>query len=165
MKLYFFCINLNHWILQLKFLDPKIVCFDIFISNNSKGFLIETFSWLIKIILLPLGLELKSSEKEIRARKGSNSHFLKLLHTNTTHNGLPFSSAGKESDCNAGDLGSIPGLGRFPGAENGYPPQYSTVENSMDCIVHGDAKSQTRLSNLHFHTQKIVCHNIFCPPW
>ena len=103
-----------------------------------------------------MGLELKSSEKEVRARKGSNSHFLKLLHTNTTHNGLPFSSAGKESDCNAGDLGSIPGLGRSPGAGNGYPPQYSTVENSMDCIVHGAAKSQTQLSNFHTHGNSIV---------
>ena len=40
------------------------------------------------MILLPLGLELKSGEKEVKARKGSNSHFLKLLPTNTTHNGL-----------------------------------------------------------------------------
>ena len=68
--------------------------------------------------------------------------------------GFPGSSAGKESACNAGDLDSIPGLGRSPGAGNGYPHQYSALENSMDCIVHGVAKSQTRLSDLHFHTQK-----------
>ena len=43
----------------------------------------------------------------------------------------------KASACNAGDLGSIPGLGRFPGEGNGYPLQYSGLENSMDCIVHG----------------------------
>ena len=54
----------------------------------------------------------------------------------------PCSSAGKESACNAGDLGSIPGLGRSPGEGKGYPLQYSGLENSMDCIVHGVAKSQ-----------------------
>ena len=45
------------------------------------------------------------------------------------------------------DLGSIPGLGRSPGERKGYPLQYSGLENSMDCIVHGFAKSLTRLSN------------------
>ena len=50
-----------------------------------------------------------------------------------------------------GDLGLIPGLGRSPGEENGYPLQYSGLENSMDCLVHGVAKSQTRLSKFHFH--------------
>ena len=46
-------------------------------------------------------------------------------------------SVGKESACNAGDLGSIPGLQRSPGEGKGYPPQYSGLENSMDSIVHG----------------------------
>ena len=50
---------------------------------------------------------------------------------------------GKESVCNMGDLGSIPGLGRAPGEGKGYPLQYSGPENFMDCIVHGFAKSQT----------------------
>ena len=45
-------------------------------------------------------------------------------------------SHGKEFTCNVGDLGSIPGLGRFPGEGKGYPLQYSGLENSMDCIVH-----------------------------
>ena len=63
--------------------------------------------------------------------------------------GFPFGSAGKESACNAGYLGSIPGLGRSPGEENGNPLEYSGLENSMDCIVPGVAKSQTRLFNLH----------------
>ena len=65
--------------------------------------------------------------------------------------GFPDSSVGKESTCNAGDLGSIPGLGRSPGEGNGYPLQYSGLENSMDYIVHGVVKNQTRLSNFHFH--------------
>ena len=47
------------------------------------------------------------------------------------------SSAGKESDCNAGDPSLIPGVGRSPGEENGYLLQYSGLENSMDYIVHG----------------------------
>jgi len=62
--------------------------------------------------------------------------------------GFPCGSAGKESTCNAGDPGSIPGLGRSPGEGNGYPFQYSGLENSMDHIVHGVTKNQTRLSNL-----------------
>ena len=60
--------------------------------------------------------------------------------------GLPCDSAGKESVCNVGDLGSIPGLGNSPG-----PLQYSCLENSMDCIVHGVANSWTQLSDYHFH--------------
>ena len=55
---------------------------------------------------------------------------------------FPDSSVGKESACNAGDLGSIPGLGKSPREEKGNPLQYSGLENSMDCIVHGVAKSQ-----------------------
>ena len=57
--------------------------------------------------------------------------------------GFPGSSAGKELACNAGDLGSIPGLGRSPGEGKGYPLQYSGLENSMDCVVHRVTKSQT----------------------
>ena len=65
--------------------------------------------------------------------------------------GFPCGSAGKESTCNAGDLNLISGLGRSPGEGKGYPLQYSGLENSMDCIVHGVTKSQTRLSDFHFH--------------
>ena len=72
--------------------------------------------------------------------------------------GFPGGSGGKESACNAGDLGSIPGLGTSPGEENGYPLQCSCLENSMDrgawwATVHGVTKSQRRLSNLHFYFQ------------
>ena len=48
-----------------------------------------------------------------------------------------------------GDLGSLPGSGRSPGEGNGFSLQYSGLENSMDCVVHGVTKSQTRLSNFH----------------
>ena len=57
--------------------------------------------------------------------------------------GFPGGSAGKESACYVGDLSPIPGLGRYPGEGNGYPLQYSGLENPMDCIVHGVAKNQT----------------------
>ena len=67
----------------------------------------------------------------------------------------PLGSVGKESTCNTGDLGLIPGLGRSPGAGKGYPLQYSGLENSMDYIVHGVAKSQTRLSIFHFHLKSL----------
>ena len=50
----------------------------------------------------------------------------------STLKGFPGSSDGKASACNVGDLGSIPGLGRSPGEENGNPLQYSSLENSMD---------------------------------
>ena len=50
---------------------------------------------------------------------------------------------GEESACNVGDLGLIPGLGRSPGEKNGYPLQYSGLENSVDCIIHGVAKRWT----------------------
>ena len=63
--------------------------------------------------------------------------------------GFPCGLTGKESACNAGDLGSIPGLKRSPGEGKGYPLQY--LENSMDYMVHGVTKSQTWLSNFHFH--------------
>ena len=63
----------------------------------------------------------------------------------------PCDSAGKESACNAGDLGSIPGLGRSPGEGEGYPLQYSGLENSMDYVVRGIAKTRTQLSDFHFH--------------
>ena len=69
--------------------------------------------------------------------------------------GFPGSSDGKESACNAGDPGSIPWLGRFPGEGNGNPLQYSCLENLMDgrawkATVHWVAKSQTRLHDFTF---------------
>ena len=60
-------------------------------------------------------------------------------------------SVGKESACNVGDLGSITGLGRFPGEGKDYSLRYFDLENSMHYIVHGVAKSWRRLSDFHFH--------------
>ena len=73
---------------------------------------------------------------------------------------FPCGLAGKESTCNAGDLGSVPGLGRSPGEGKGYPLQDSVLENSMECIVHGVARSRTRLSDFHFQislVSKYLC--------
>ena len=69
-----------------------------------------------------------------------------------TYRGFPGGSDVKKSACNAGDPGSIPGQGRFPGEGNRNPRQYSCLENSMDrgvwqAVVHGVAKSRTQLSN------------------
>ena len=69
---------------------------------------------------------------------------------------FPGSSVGKESTYNAGDLGSIPGLGRSPGGGHGNPLQYFCLQNPMDraawwAIVHGVAKSGTQLKPLGTH--------------
>ena len=66
--------------------------------------------------------------------------------------GFPSSTEGKASACNAGDLGSIHGLGRSPGEGNGYPLQYSCLRNPMDreawwAIVHGVTKSRKQVNN------------------
>ena len=62
---------------------------------------------------------------------------------------LPTPGFSLASNPSVGDLGSIPGLGRSPGEGKGYPLQYSGLENSVDCVVHGVAKSGTRLSAFH----------------
>ena len=72
----------------------------------------------------------------------------------TTHWGFPDGSTGKESACNVGDVGSIPGLRRPPGGGNGYLLQYSGLESSMDCInSQWVTKSWTRRSDFHFSSQ------------
>ena len=73
------------------------------------------------------------------------SYIYVLLYV-TFYMGFPGGSAGKESTCNPRDLGLMSGLGRSPGEGKGYRLQYSCLEKPMDCMVHGVAKSQTRLS-------------------
>ena len=86
-----------------------------------------------------------------------NPYLLSLQHwqVDSLPLGLPGGSAGEKSACNAGDLGSIPGLGRSPGEGNSYPLQYSGLQNSVDCIVHGVAKSWTRLSDCHLESTQM----------
>ena len=77
--------------------------------------------------------------------------------------GFPDGLADKESACNEGDLGSIPGLGRSPGEGKGYPLQYSGLENSMDYIAHGVKKSRTRLSDFHTYQEvTFACGSFGC---
>ena len=77
-------------------------------------------------------------------------NYKNIFATGSEKKGFPCGSAGTESACNVGDLGLIPGLGRSPGEGNGYPLQYSGLENSMDYPVHGVTKNQIRLSDFHF---------------
>ena len=72
-----------------------------------------------------------------------------FLHFRVRFLGFLGGSEGKEPTCSAGDLGSIPGLGRSPGEGNGYPLQYSGLENSTDCIVRGVAKSWIQQRDFH----------------
>ena len=85
---------------------------------------------------------------------------LSLLCTIVPLKVLPGGSVGKESACNAEDLGLIPGMGRSPEEGKGYPLQYSGLENSMACVVHGVAKIWTRLSNFHFTSWGCLRPNI-----
>ena len=88
-------------------------------------------------------------------RKPFKLHPESFSHKPSNLWGFPYGSAGKESACNTGDLGSMPGLGRALGKGKGYPLQYSGLENFIDCIVHGVAKSQTGLSNFDFHFRNL----------
>ena len=78
--------------------------------------------------------------------------------------GFACDSAAKESTCSVGDLGLVPGLGRSPGEGNGYPFQYSGLENSMDCTVHEVTKSQTRLSDLTSLQYRLTFNYLSFPP-
>ena len=80
---------------------------------------------------------LSSQNFPLRIKKKSQTSY----DRETSHTIFPLGSAGKESACNVGDLGLIPGLGRSPGEGKGYPFQYSGLGSSMDCIVHGVANS------------------------
>ena len=77
------------------------------------------------------------------SKKSGTPNFLTFMVSLRTALGFPDRSVRKDSTCNAGDPGSICGSGRSPGKGIGYPLQYSGLENSMDCIVHGVAKSRT----------------------
>ena len=79
--------------------------------------------------------------------------------------GFPCGSAGKESICNVGDLGSIPGLGWIPEERKGYPLQYSGLENSMDYAVYGVTKSRTWLSGFHFHFTCLTRDEVWFNYW
>ena len=107
------------------------------------------------LILLPkrLSRDFSSTRAGRHQFFGTQSFSLSSSHI---QKGFPVSSDGKESACNVGNPGSIPGSGRSPGEGNGYPLQHSFLENSMErgawqTTVHGVAKSQTWLNDWHFH--------------
>ena len=84
-----------------------------------------------------------------------------LYYLCSGNKGFPGDSDGKESDCNAGDLGSIPGVGRSPGEGNDNPPQCSCLGNPMDrgawqAIVQGVTKIWTQLSDFHSHSKNVM---------
>ena len=87
------------------------------------------------------------------APRPSEQIFVRLL-------GFPGGSDGKESTRNAGDLGSIPGLGKSPEEGKGYPLQYFGLQNSTDCITHSVTKSLTRLT-FTFTEKKPLVFKIF----
>ena len=107
-------------------------------------------SSLIASLIAQLVKNLPAMQETLVRFLGWEDFLEKVKTTHSSILGLPLGSAGEESACNAGDLGSFPGLGRSPGEGKGSPLQYSGLENSMDCIVHGVAKNWTRLSNFHF---------------
>ena len=97
---------------------------------------------LVKNLLAMRETWVQSLDWEDPPEKGKATHSSIL--------GLPLWLSWKESACNAGDLGSIPRLGRSLGEGKSYPRQYSGLESSIDSIVHGVAKSRTRLRDFHF---------------
>ena len=103
---------------------------------------------MLKILQASLGQYMNQELPDVQARfrkgRGTRDQIANIQAS-------PCGSDGKESACNEGDLGSIPGLEIYPGEGKGYPLQYSGLENSMDCIAHGVTKSWTWLSDLHFH--------------
>ena len=137
-----------HWILQAKMLEwvampssrapslPRDQTHVSYVSWMAGGFFTTSVTW--------------EAQKITYTDNPSN---FTLLYS------FPCGSASKESDCNVGDLSSVPRLGRSPGEGKGYPLQYSGLENSMDCIVHGVAKSLTRLGNFNFHSSFTLLGN------
>ena len=98
---------------------------------------------------------------EIDVGNGIGNSKIRKTVCNVKH--INCGSAGKESACNAEDLGLIPGLGRSPGEGKGYPLQYSGLQNSMDCIIHRVAKSWTQLRDFQFSLSGIVEMTSFKP--
>ena len=137
-----------HGILYLRD-DPKLSNFCQALPPLD-GKHVHSFSYVWKWIQYMKGQWMKVGDK--RMTESSN---IICLHVVLTP-GFPSGSTGKESALSVRDLGLIPGLGRSPGEGKGYPLQYSDLENSTHCIVHGVANSQRRLSDFHFILTPVV---------
>ena len=108
------------------------------------------FQVLAHLQMLPIHVKINSKFPEGKDRVWLNqveSCDLTVNNASLAHVlGFLCGSAGKESACNAGDLGFIPGLGRSPGEGKGYPLQYSGLENPKECIFHGVSCLELKLS-------------------
>ena len=111
----------------------------------TRSFLVARASWIAQLVNNPSAMQ--KTLVQVLGREDPLER--DRLHT-PVFLSLSCDSAGKKSTCNAGSLGLIPGLGRSPGDGKGYPLQCSGLENSMDCMIHGVAKSRTQLSDFHF---------------
>ena len=120
-------------------------------THTHKDLVLQLFShWCLSYIISPVSLPLKNFYT-LYLNWFDEAFFFFFRPGPMACGGFPGSSAVKESACSAGDLGLIPGLGRPPGEGNNYLLEFSGLENSMGCIVHGLTRSQTQLSNVHFH--------------
>ena len=99
------------------------------VVGESNGTPLAVLAWQIPGSGEPGGLPSMGLHSWTRLQRLSSSMVVVI--------GFPGGSDGKESTCNVGDVGSIPGLGRYPGEGKGYPLQYSNLENSIDYTVHG----------------------------
>ena len=143
---------LFYWPLELRFLSVSTLSFLIWTTLESSQILLSGHPHPLHTLHLFLSVKGTWGEMAISNfilfpfilpfwRK---IYFLPLFSSL----GFPDNSV-KESAYSVGDLGSIPGLRWSPGERKGYPLQYSGLENSMDCIVYGVAKSRTWLSDFH----------------
>ena len=151
-------IGLQHWsqiLYQLGHREPRVI-----IRQKIK---LKNFFFLVKGIF-ELGASWYLSWKRIflQCRRPTFDSWVGKLRwrrdslSTPVFLGFPCGSAGKESVCNAGGLGSISGLGRSPGERKGYPLQYSGLENSIDCLVHEVANSWTWLCDFHLTWVKVI---------
>ena len=141
-----FLKHTSHHVLQYLFQYLTYLCFDLYCLFFLGFFPLSLVCSMVEIFTKCLTLYMKSF----------NGHKIVFLsHRGFTASsdhqvGFPCGSAGKESSCDMGDLGLIPGLGRPPGEGNCYPLQCSSLENSMDCRVRGVTKSRTQLRDFHW---------------
>ena len=126
-------------------MDGHLSCFHfgVIMNNAAINICVQVFVWAYVFISLKDTLR-----NRVAGSYGSSGTSMVVQ--------MAGSSTGKESICNAGDPGLIPGSERFPGEQIGYPRRYSWLENSMPrgawlATVHGDAKSRTWLSSFHFY--------------
>ena len=123
------------------------------------------FNWEKILRELKINLAFKVDWISMNKGKGKEVSHLLLSYSLCTL-GFPDSSVGKESACNAGDPGSIPGLGRSPGEGIGYPLQYSWASLVVQLVKNPPAMWETRLRSLGWegHLEKgKATHSIFWP--